>query len=247
MKTTHPIILFRSLVAALFLFSASMVSAQADGEGLYRITTIRAAPGQWVDLKALIEGQGVPGAVAENGRAIPYRIRHSQGDHWDFMLIQPMDNLQSYFADESLSAETPFRADVTALADFSEDWIVTGPSHAALAESFSGAGLYHVEMFRARAGMRDTLIDQRERENDFLAGINQVTNAVFVGRFGADWDAMTIGFHDSLSSYAAGGGASDEDADAVARANGFDGTGSIAPYLRSLLVGHNDTLAVPLD
>jgi hypothetical protein len=247
MKTASSTLFFRSLMAVLLFLSASLASAQPAESGLYRVTTIRAAPGQWVALKALIEGQGEPGSVAANGRTAPYRLRHSQGDHWDFMLIQPMTGLQAYFADPNLSVESSFRSDVAALADFSEDWIVSGPGHTALADSFTGAGLYHVEMFRARAGMWDALIDQRQRENGFLADINEPTNAIFVGRFGADWDTMTIGFHASLASYAAGGGSSDAEADRAARANGFEGTGSIAPFLRTMLVGHNDTLAVPMD
>lgn len=226
---------------------AAALTAAEERAGEYIITTIRAAPGAWVELKTLIEAQGVPGDVAGEDRAVPYRIRHSQGDQWDFMLIQPISGGGAYFQTERQMADARFRAEVARLADFSEDWIVSGPSHDELAQLYAGAGLYHVEMFRARAGLKDELIDQRQRENDFLAAIGETTNAVFVGKFGADWDVMTIGFHENLTAYAASGGASAEEEDAAARANGFDGTAGIAPYLRSLLVSHNDTLAVTMD
>lgn len=240
--------LFRFLTAIILALLAPVMAQAGDyqaGEDRYVVTTLRAAPGQWVKLKALIEAQGEAGSTGSDGHVAPYRIRHSQGDQWDFMLIRPISSLPDFM--EERGADTGgFYAAAAALSDYAEDWLVRGPDHAALARHYRGAGLFHVEMFRARAGMKDRLVDQRIRENAFLAATNAVENAIFVGEFGADWDVMTIGFHQNLKSFAAGGGASDAEEEKAARDNGFDGVGDLAPYLRSLLTSHNDTLAVAM-
>ncbi|MDT8368593.1 MAG: hypothetical protein RQ745_05270, partial [Longimicrobiales bacterium] len=70
---------------------------------------------------------------------------------------------------------------------------------------------------------------------------------IFTRAAGPNWDAMTIGFHPDLQSFAAGGSLhSAAEQEAAARAAGFDGTDAIGPYLRSLLSYHNDTLGVPI-
>ena len=234
------------------LLAAVLAASPADGQDqdtdhLYRVTMIRAAPGEWIEMKAWIEGQGRAGHMNATGRMVPYRMRHSQGDQWDFMLIQPMASLSEYFSPDRRALEAPFRDSLAEMADFSEDWIVRGPTHSELADLFEGAGLYHLEIFRARAGLKDELVEQRERENRFLADTGLVTNAVFVGVFGADWDAMTIGFHESWLAFGQPSSSSVEEQEAAARAHGFDGTAGFAPYLRSLLTSHNDTFAVPMN
>ena len=56
---------------------------------------------------------------------------------------------------------------------------------------------------------------------------------------------MTIGFYQSLQTYAeAGIRHSAEQQNEAARAAGFESTSTIGPYLRSLLSYHHDTLAV---
>ena len=245
MRPRH--VLAGTLVALVGGAAPGASGAQEPADDLYRVTMIRAAPGEWVAMKALIEGQGEAGVTDPSGRTVPYRLRHSQGDHWDFMLIQPIGSISEHFAPERQALEAPFRDSIAEMADFSEDWIVRGPTHPELATLFEGAGLYHLEIFRARAGLADELVDQRVRENGFLADAGLVTNAVFAGVFGADWDAMTIGFHESWVAFGEPSALSQEEQDAVARARCFDGVGGIAPYLRTLLVGHNDTFAVPMN
>lgn len=104
--------------------------------------------------------------------------------------------------------------------------------------------LYRVTMIRAAPGQRIALKASIETQGQAAAG--RVTNAVFIGVFGADRDAATIGFHKDWVAYGAPGVLSVEEQEAAARANGFDGLAGIAPYLRTLLVGHNDTFAVPM-
>ncbi len=216
--------------------------------GLYRVTTLRAAPGLWVDLKALIEGQGEAGSTSADGRRVPYRMRHSQGAQWDFMLLQPVTSWEEYFGTEIQALETEFRSQVAELADFEEDWFVSGPSHDAIRRAYPDAGMFLIEMFRARAGMKDELFDSRVRENAVLAAIEIPANFVFTGQFGADWDVMTIGFYGSFAAYgAAGVGVPDDQREAAARANGYDGMGDLAPQLRTFLTQHSDTLASAMN
>lgn len=213
-------------------------------ENLYRVTMLRAAPGNWVELKALIESQGEAGSKSEDGRRIPYRMRHSQGAQWDFMLIQPVRSWDDYFGEETQQLEAAFRAGVAELADFAEDWFVSGPSNAAVRAAYPAAGMFLVEMFRARAGLQGELFDSRVRENAVLAAIEIPPNFVFSGQFGADWDVMTIGFYESFAEYgAAGSSVSEAQRDEAARANGYYGMGDLAPQLRTFLTQHSDTLA----
>ena len=186
--------------------------------------------------------------MAADGRRIPYRMRHSQGAQWDFMLIQPVANFSDYFGVKTQSLEAAFRSEVAKLADFEEDWLVSGPAHQDVKDAYSGTGMFLVEMFRARAGMKAALADSRVRENGVLEAIGIPPNFVFVGEFGADWDVMTIGFHESLATYAAAGSeTSAEDGDKAARDFGFQAMGTLAPELRELLTQHSDTIARALN
>jgi hypothetical protein len=235
-------------LAALLTSVSLFVSSAVSADDLYRITTLRAAPGEWVKLKALIESQGVAGGVAKDGRMIPFRMRHSQGAHWDFMLIQPIDSLGRYFNEETQTLEAPFREAVAALADFEEDWFVAGPDHAVLAKAYPAAGMFLVEMFRARAGMKNELYESRVRENRILEAIDIPSNFVFAGAIGADWDVMTIGFYRDFAHYGtAGGDVPEARREAAARAEGLSGMGDLSPTLRELLTEHSDTLASSMN
>ena len=82
-------------------------------------------------------------------------------------------------------------------------------------------------------------------ENRYYEHLDRQLNVLFERDGGPNWDAMTIGFYESLQSYAAEGVRySEEEQDEAARGAGFDGVGDISPYLRSLLSYHHDTLAV---
>lgn len=234
----------------LLLASASQAQGVInEGDAAWRISTLRATAGQWRQLKVLIESQGEAGTLdAASGRRIPFRIRHSQGDQWDFMLLQPLGDLATYFSSGTAhDSERSFRARIDELVDFSEDWITTGPSLSALQDRFNQSGLFHVEMFRARAGLHDELLDQRQRENIYYAETGRDGNAIFHAGFGADWDNMTIGFHESMKSFAAGSGLPPEAEEDAAHVAGFDGTADLAPSLRALLMTHHDTFAVKMN
>jgi len=161
-------IFFSALVGILSLsspFGHAQPAEDAEARGEYRVTTVRAAPGKWVAMKALIEGQGEAGAADGTDRIATYRMRHSQGAPWDFMLIQPIAGMQDYFSPDIQAREAEFRRAIAELADFEEDWFVEGPAHATLKDAYPKAGAFLIEMFRARAGMKHALTESRVKEN----------------------------------------------------------------------------------
>ncbi|NRA29442.1 MAG: hypothetical protein HRU11_04195 [Parvularculaceae bacterium] len=238
------------VIVTAFLALGSLAGAQAQDDaepGLYRVTTMRAAPGLWKDLRVLIEGQGEAGKTERRRRTPTYRIRHAQGAQWDFMLIQPMDSMENYFSRKVQEREAPFRSALVAHVDFSEDWIVEGPPHEVFAKAYPDAGVFLVEMFRARAGKIGTLEDSRHRENEVLGEIGRPQNFVFTGVMGADWDVMTIGLYPSWEAYGAQSSElTPEQQDEIARKHGYDGMADLAPSLRALLTSHSDTLATAM-
>ena len=112
---------------------------------------------------------------------------------------------------------------------------------------FAENGFYHVEMFHALPYKRAELLEQRRMENDYLARTGQPVNTIWEGLTGSDVDAFTIGFHRDHAAFAAGSSMTEQERDAAAREAGFEGLDQIAPYLRSLIARHQDTLAVPVD
>src|SRR5210317_1517077 len=67
------------------LFLASIVALAAAGTvraEAFRVTTLRAAPGQLEQLIAAAQAY----RAREEGRVII--MRHSQGDHWDLLLLE---------------------------------------------------------------------------------------------------------------------------------------------------------------
>jgi hypothetical protein len=206
-----------------------MVGLPAWSEA-FRVTTLRAAPGK---LAPLIE-QVKTYRGEQRGRVI--LMRHSQGDHWDLMMLEPA------------GANRVEQPDFSAIANFQHTFFAeSGTSFKGLSHQAEAAGLYHIEMFQALAGKREALIDQRTRENIYLADTGQPVNAVFITLVGSDVDVFTLGFHKDWAAFAAGPAVTDEEAELAAREAGFKGREDIGLHLRSLLTAHRDTLAVPVN
>lgn len=106
---------------------------------------------------------------------------------------------------------------------------------------------YHVEMFEAAPGKANELLKQRRMENTYLAATGQTPNMVFRRAAGSDVDVFTIGFHRSLEAFAAPADVTVEEKELAAKAAGFEGLADISFYLRSLISGHHDTLAIKVD
>ncbi len=105
-----------SLLLPLFLFccTAQMTSASsspaAENAYLYRVNLVQAAPGKLVELIDLYKARAAE--MKEAGDEAPLWMRHSQGDHWDLMILFPMGSYADYYQPERIAKRA--RADQTA-------------------------------------------------------------------------------------------------------------------------------------
>jgi hypothetical protein len=217
--------------AAAALLLASLVTAEPRerGEMLYRATLYRAAPGHLLELLDALRGPSAP----SRSRMI---LRHSQGDHWDLMVLSHPSSVAAEIDDPGPPAEW---------VAWREDTFVKGPDLASQ-DTFWTAGLYHLEMFHALAGRRADLVHEREMENAYLLALDRPTNAIFVRVFGGSWDCFSVGPYRSWTHFAERDEIKAERSEAAARAAGFESATDIGPYLRSLILEHHDTLATPV-
>lgn len=217
----------KTLLACLGLALILLTGAvQADD---LRVTTLRAAPGKLEQLITEVKAY----RSEQAGEVII--MRHSQGDHWDLLLI------------EALGKDPLEARDFGALANFQHGFVASSDASFALLRKEAGrSGLYHVEMFHALAGKKQALLDQRRRENMYLQATGQTSNIIFSTRFGSDVDVFTIGFHADMTAFARGPSVADDEAEAAAKEAGFKNRSDLGFFLRSLLDSHRDTLAVPV-
>ncbi len=247
-KRRWPLLLALSL---LFIWPAQTY-AQTEGDYLYNVTLLRAAPGHFADLVSTLEESMQ--LIADAGDEAPFWIQHSQGDHWDFMLIYPMEKAATYHQPRKVDAralawQTPNGQAITqrldAYTSYKEEWFAQSIPLDELKGRFEEMGLFHIEMFAGLPGKRAELLEQRRMENRYYEHLIRPQNVIFTREAGSNWDAMTIGFHKDLQAFAAGGVRyTNAQQDEAAKVAGFDGVGAIGPYLRSLLSYHNDTLGV---
>lgn len=230
-------------IAVLFLFQAPAPAYQA--------VFIRAAPGHLRELTEAILARQV--VYQRAGLPRPILLRHSQGDHWDLMVLAPIGSLAEHFSEATArrwrdAARRSGFDDAAFLASFDrwvawrEELFVTGPPVVELTTAAARAGYFHLEAFQALAGKRDSLLTQRRMENDFLARIGRPTNFVFQKLTGASWDAFTLGFYRDLQHYAEPVKVSAEEEDRAAKAAGFESRAGIGDLLRRFIGGHHDTL-----
>ena len=226
--------------------------ASLEGTTLYRVLTLRAAPGEFDSwITALPE---IRAAYEARGDHAPFVLRHSQGDHWDLMLIEPWGDFAGYLSTERLEQRrratesmTLLRAWLDDAPSFREDLFALGPSVDLLETLFAGNDLYHVEMFHVLPRRKDDLLEQRRMENAYLRQTGQVANTIWSGIGGSDVDVFTIGFHADLAAFAAGSPMTPTEKDRAARDAGFASVGAISGFLRGLITRNHDTLAVSVD
>jgi len=244
------------LASGLLLAAALLVpapaSGQTEGDYLYNVTMLRAAPGHFTELIEALEADAA--LREEAGDHAPFWIRHSQGDQWDFMLIYPMGDPVEFFeakrAERREATMDGSRGKAVAqrlgqFASYREQWFARSISVEEMTRRFAGMGLFHVEIFAGLPGKRAELLEQRRMENRYYTHLDRQLNVLFVREAGSNWDAMTIGFHESMQTFAAAGARyTEEEQNDAARAAGFEDVSRIGPYLRSLLSYHNDTLGV---
>ena len=217
----------------------------------YRAMFYRAAPGQLLELVELLKERVRTSRTA--GEAEPLLARHSQGDHWDLLYLQPIGTVSAYHdparrtrweraASTSGVSEAEFTRRADMLVAWQEELFVAGPELAEFQSRNSGAGFYHLEVFLALAGQRQALHRQRLMENEFLEAIGRPTNLVFTRLGGASWDLFTLGYYENLQHYATPANVTAEQEEAAATRAGFQSRNHIGSYLRTFLAAHHDTL-----
>lgn len=75
---------------------AALARAGNDGDYLYRVETIRAAPGKLEALLNWAAGARAPGHFEAAGSPFPFILRHSRGDQLDLLVILPMQSWAAF-------------------------------------------------------------------------------------------------------------------------------------------------------
>jgi hypothetical protein len=233
------------LVMILPVLLAPTTSA-AEPTYLYKTKLVQAAPGKLLDVLDLLKASQAEFKNA--GDEQPILMRHSQGDHWDILVLIPMKSYADYYSAERIAKRTQTFRDIESKLDgliaWQEDVFVYGPAVADLRKAFDSSAFFHVEMFDSLAGKEADLFKEREMENAYLKTLKRPENFIFVRDQGAAWDMFTIGAYRDLKHYAESAGIAEADQDAAAKAAGFEAANRIGPYLRTLIRSHHDTLAV---
>jgi hypothetical protein len=235
---------FFVLLIILVLFAAS--TSAAAPTYLYQAKLVQAAPGKLLELIDLQKSTLTEYRNAGDDQ--PLMMRHSQGDHWDLLLLIPMKSYADYYSPERVAKRKQSLKEsedkLDALIAWQEDVFVYGPPLAELQKAFASSAFFHVEMFDALAGKQSELFKEREMENAYLKTLKRPENLIFVRDAGAAWDLFTIGAYRDLKHFAESAGIPESDQEAAAKAAGFEAANRIGPYLRTLISSHHDTLAV---
>lgn len=208
----------------------------------YLISQYRAAPGNFPALIELVKHT----KWSAYGSDKPVIMRHSNGNHWDLMLILK-HNLGCKTDIACAEMSKNYENALNDLVDFHLSFTASSEtSWASIQRQNENAGLYHVEMFKAAAGKHRALLHQRHIENGYLSLTGQLTNVIFTNNLGSDFDVFTVGFHASLKSFATSPDLTTEQIEKAATDAGFKNRADISFNLREQIVGHQDTLAVPV-
>jgi hypothetical protein len=221
------------------------VASASEKTYLYKAKLVQAAPGKLLEVIDLYKA-----SLAEYknaGDEPPLWMRHSQGDHWDLLILIPMKSYDEYYNPNHIARRKSQRdslGKLEGLIAWQEDVFVYGPPIDELRKTFASSAFFHVEMFHSLAGKQSELLKEREMENAYLKTLKRPENFIFVRDQGAAWDLFTIGAYRDLKHFAESAGIPEAEQEAAARAAGFEAANRIGPYLRTLISSHHDTLAV---
>jgi hypothetical protein len=157
---------------AVFLLVLCSILAQAaraaDNPYLYKVTLVQAAPGKLLDLIDLYKARAAE--LKQAGDEMPLWMRHSQGDHWDLMVIFPVGSYAEYYqpariakrqqAQQAAKLDDKFKEQIA----WQEDLFAYGPALPDLRKVFAEGAFFHVEMFVALPGKFTDLYKEREME-----------------------------------------------------------------------------------
>jgi hypothetical protein len=236
----------KQAVITLLLCSTIAVNAHAaDNPYLYKVSLVQAAPGKLLELIDLYKTRAAE--LKQAGDETPLWMRHSQGDHWDLMILLPVSSYAEYYSPERIAKrkqaarlDDKFKENIV----WQEDLFAYGPPLADLRKTFAEGAFFHVEMFVSLPGKFAELYKEREMENTYAKALKEPENFIFVRDQGAAWDIFTIGVFRDLKHYAESANATPQEQEAAAKAAGFEAPNQIGPYLRRFIREHHDTLAV---
>jgi hypothetical protein len=238
-------------VIALCLSLALLHALPVAEPAVYRVTLMRAAPGALVELIDLLgERMAVHEAAGEER---PIVLRHRQGDQWDLFVLTPVGSLASYFSDERTArrasaaedagmSEDAFERTLRDLISWREDLFVEGPPAELVRAVIDAGTFFHVEMFVSLPGKHEDLVQERAMENAYSAALGRPEPMIFTRLLGAQWDVFTLGVYRDLAHYAESDAIPADEAEAAAKAAGFEGREFIGSYMRTLILEHRDTL-----
>ncbi len=242
------------LIALAIPLLASAEVSELEGNYLYKVSTVRAAPGSLSDLLDWAAALQNTNYFEDADQEAPLLIRHSQGDQWDLMFIMPMESWAAHYSElatqnrgNAASAHAGLLASKDTMIAFEEDHFAYGPPLSVVRTAYDDNSFVHIEMFTAVPGKAHELLAQRRMENAYLGATGQTPNMIFRRAAGSDVDAFTIGFHKSLEAFAAPASVSNEDKKKAAIEAGFKDRADLSFYLRSLISSHHDTLAVKVE
>jgi hypothetical protein len=220
--------------------------ASAEDAYLYKVSLVQAAPGKLPDLIDLYKARFAE--LKSAGDEMPLWMRHSQGDHWDLMILFPMGRYASYYQADRITRRSKLNEKTASAIKenvaWQEDLFAYGPRITELRKAFSGGAFFHVEMFVSLPGKFGDLYKEREMENAYAKAIKEPENFIFVRDQGAAWDIFTIGVFRDLKHYAESADVPAQEQQVAAKAAGFESPAQIGPYLRRFIREHHDTLAV---
>lgn len=238
------------LVATLLAITTVVAADDRRQKDAIRVSLLRATPGHLEDLINEIKAQNVDQLV----------LRHSQGDHWDIMIVGRYgDTWQrrvsgNELANYSKSLRTPVDFDMTFKATCGRSKLAAflprnrrSGSQKQFAIETDRTNLFHIEMFHAAGGKQKALMEQRRMENNYLKSTGRRGNTICQVESGSDVDVFTIGFYRDLAHFAEEPDLPEEAFERAARAAGFKNRADISFYLRELIVGHQDTLATKIE
>ena len=188
----------KQAVITLLLCSTIAVNAHAtDNPYLYKVSLVQAAPGKLLELIDLYKTRAAE--LKQAGDETPLWMRHSQGDHWDLMILFPVGSYAEYYKPERISKRNQAEQTAKLAGKFQEDiaWqedvFAYGPPLADLRKAFAEGAFFHVEMFVSLPGKFAELYKEREMENTYAKALKEPENFIFVRDQGAAWDIFTIG------------------------------------------------------
>src|SRR5260370_6706510 len=130
------------ILLAVCLCSTAMA---ADRPYLYKVTLVQAAPGKLLELIDLYKQRS---SALKDVDEAPLWMRHSQGDHWDLMILLPMGSYNEYFEPHRTAKRNSLTGGLaeTAKEDITwqEDLLSWCPPLSDLRKAFADGGFFHL-------------------------------------------------------------------------------------------------------